>query len=356
MLVFDMKTHRKLYERMISAGNLTLAWRRARRNKTSKPYVIEFERNLEKNLVELHLELKNKSYVPRPLQTFVLRDPKTRKISKSHFRDRIVHHAVCLILEPIYDKIFITDCCANRKGKGTIYALKRFDKFKRKVSKNGTKIGTISNNDVRGYCLKADITHYFEEVNHEILLKILAKKINDADAMWLIKQIVKNSPYGDKKGMPLGNLTSQFFANIYLNELDYFVKHKLKVKFHIRYVDDFMILDESKEKLFELKEQINNFLKTNLKIELHPQKSRIIPLLKGVDFVGFRNFYHYRLLRKRNVRSMEQKLKFFREDGIRFGSVFDSYKGWQAYAKWGNTYKVRKKVKREIIDSVWNRV
>jgi len=351
-----MKTYKRLYERMIFAGNLTLAWRRARKDKTGKHYVIEFEKDIEKNIVELHLELKNKSYTPRPLQTFVLRDPKTRKISKSHFRDRIVHHAVCLVLEPIYDKIFIADCCANRKRKGTTYALRRFDKFKRKVSKNGTKIGKISNNDVRGYCLKADIKHYFEEVDHDILLKILAKKVNDRDAMWLIKQIVKNSPYGDKKGMPLGNLTSQFFANIYLNELDYFVKHDLRIKFYIRYVDDFMILHESKEKLRDLKEQINNFLKVKLKIELHPQKSRIIPLLKGIDFVGFRNFYYYRLLRKRNIRSMEQKLKLCKDDMIRFGSILDSYKGWQAYAKWGNTYKIRKKIKYKIVDILWDKI
>ena len=159
-----------------------------------------------------------------------------------------------------------------------------------------------------------------------------------------------------KKGMPLGNLTSQFFANLYLNEFDYFVKHKLKTKYYIRYVDDFVILHKSKEQLEKWKEQINIFLKESLKIELHPQKSRIIPLSKGVDFVGFRNFYYRTLLRKRNIRTMRKKIQIFKKGEIYFDSLFDSYQGWQAYAKWANTHKLREKIKRKIIDIIWDRI
>ena len=152
--------------------------------------------------------------------------------------------------------------------------------------------------------------------------------------------------------MPLGNYTSQFFANVYLNELDYFVKHKLKIKYYIRYVDDFVILHNSKKQLIEWKEEINEFLKEKLKLELHPQKSRIISLYRGIDFVGFRNFYRYRLLRKRNIRGMRRKIELFKKGAIGFNTLFESYQGWQAYANWGNTHKLRNKIKNEIIDAV----
>jgi len=153
--------------------------------------------------------------------------------------------------------------------------------------------------------------------------------------------------------MPLGNYTSQFFANLYLNKLDYFAKHTLKSKYYIRYVDDFVILHSSKKQLLEWKEQIGKFLQTELKIELHPQKSKIIPLSKGIDFVGFRNFYHYRLLRKRSIRKMRNKIKSFRQGKIFFRELMDSY---QAYARCANTHKLREAIKREIINAVWEKV
>ena len=156
--------------------------------------------------------------------------------------------------------------------------------------------------------------------------------------------------------MPLGNYTSQFFANVYLNTFDYFVKHKLKAKYYIRYVDDFVIFSQSKKQLQKWKEEINKFLQEKLKLKLHPQKSRIIPLSRGVDFVGFRNFQNHRLLRKRNIKSMKRKIHLFKEGVIDFHTLAESYQGWQAYAKWGNTYKLRRKIKREIIDAVWDKV
>ena len=175
-------------------GNLVLAWRKARKHKTKKDYVVEFEKDLIKNLLELHTELKNQTYSPKPLKNFIIRDPKTRKISKSDFRDRIVHHAIILVIEPIFDKMFIYDSCASRIGKGNLFALKRFNEFKRKVSRNGKTKGWFDNNQVKGYCIKADIKHYFEEVNHEVLIDILSKKIKDEKAIWLIKQILSNTP------------------------------------------------------------------------------------------------------------------------------------------------------------------
>ncbi len=149
--------------------------------------------------------------------------------------------------------------------------------------------------------------------------------------------------------MPLGNLTSQFFANIYLNELDYFIKHRLKARYYIRYVDDFVILSNSKEQLEIWKQDINEFLKEKLKLELHPEKSKIIPLSKGIDFVSFRNFYYFKLLRKRNIVSMKNKLCEIEMEGGKINSkIIESFQGWQAYAKGANTYKLREKMLEKV--------
>ncbi len=147
--------------------------------------------------------------------------------------------------------------------------------------------------------------------------------------------------------MPLGNLTSQFFANIYLNELDKFLKHQLKSKFYIRYVDDFIILHKSKDQLKIWKKEINNFLKIDLKLELHPDKSKIIPISRGIDFVGFRNFYHFKLLRKRNIKNMNLKLNKYQQGEISKQKIQEIFQGWKAYAKWGNTYKLRKNINKK---------
>ena len=174
-----------LYEQIYNLSNLILAWRKARKGKTKKNYVIEFESNLFKNLIKLSNELKNQTYQPEPLKNFVLRDPKTRKISKSAFPDRIVHHAIVRIIEPFFEKSFIYDSCANRIRKGNLFALKRFELFQRKVTKNNSRIA---------FCFKADIKHYFKEVNHEILIEILSKRIKDKKVIWLIAQVLNNTP------------------------------------------------------------------------------------------------------------------------------------------------------------------
>ncbi len=232
-----MKTYNNLYSELISLGNLTLAWRKARKGKTGREEIIEFEENLEKNLLGLHYELKNQTYKPIPLKTFILRDPKTRVISKSDFRDRVVHHALIRVIGPIFEKQFIYDSCAGQKGKGTLFAVKRFDKFSRKVTNNFTTCG---------FCWKADIKHYFQSINHEKLMEIIGRRIKDDRVLWLFWQILKNGY--EEKGLPLGNYTSQFLANVYLNDLDYFVKQVLRAKYYIRYVDDFVLLHESQKK------------------------------------------------------------------------------------------------------------
>ncbi len=188
-----MKTYKNLYRNIYSYDNLFLAYKKARKGKTKKDYVIEFEKNLKNNLLQLQEELMRQTYSPKPLKSFILRDPKTRKISKSEFRDRIIHHALVRVIEPIFDKSFINGCCANRIGKGTLYALKLFDKYQRKVTRNNSRIA---------FCLKADIKHYFHEVNHEILIEIIKRKISDKKVIWLINQILSNMPIGGGASNP----------------------------------------------------------------------------------------------------------------------------------------------------------
>ena len=354
---YKMKTYKNIYEKIISKKNLVLAWKKARKRKTKKDYVIEFEEILPFNLRKIHKELSLQTYSPKPLKNFVLRDPKTRKISKADFRDRVVHHAICNVIEPVFDKTFIYDNSANRKNKGNLFAIKRFYFFMRKVSRNGKINGWFNNNQIKGYCLKADIKHYFEEIDHEILLNILQKKIKCEKTIWLIKQILKNKVEIERerdahssltKGMPLGNLTSQFFANLYLNELDQFVKYKLKTKYYIRYVDDFVILHKSREQLESWKKEIENFLKEKLKLGLHPDKSRIISLSKGVDFLGFRNFYYYKLLRKRNVSSMKRKVSLFKQGKISKEKFDQIFQGWEAYSNRTNNFWLKEKMIKNI--------
>ncbi|MFH1053360.1 MAG: reverse transcriptase domain-containing protein [Candidatus Woesearchaeota archaeon] len=335
---------KRLYEELCTYDNIQLAFTKSRRGKTLKSYVIKFEEDLINNLRQLQHELITQTYKPMPLVTFILRDPKTRKISKSDFRDRIVHHAICNVIEPIFDKTFIYDNYANRIGKGTFSAIERFDQFKRKV---------LSNDKKACYVLKADVKHYFETVDHNILMSILERKIEDNKLLNLIKIIISNHNTSEpEKGMPLGNLTSQFFANVYLNELDQFVKHKLRAKYYIRYVDDFVIFHSDSKALEDYKTRIDKFLKHRLELCLHPDKSKIIKLKTGVGFLGFRIFFSHKLVRKKNLLKFEKKFnemrEEYKEDIIPREKVLERFEGWLAYVQHANTYKYRKHLVREF--------
>jgi len=347
-----MQACENLYDELCSFENLCLAYRKARKGKSSKPYVADFSMNMEQELMKLKKELEDFSYNPRPLKKFVIRDPKTRVISASDFRDRIVHHALCNIIGPVFEKSFIHDSYANRKGKGTHAAMKRFDAFKKKVSGNGRILPHAKDTSmVAGYVLKADIKHCFNSIDHYKMLEMIGRKIKDRDVMWLMKKIIRNSP-NHGKGMPLGNLTSQFFANVYLTELDTFVKHELNARFYIRYMDDFLIMDSSYSVLEEFKKRISFFLECKLKIELHPEKSNIIPLHKGTNFLGFRIFYYYKLPKKSNFRAMERRIgkmiSMFSKGEMEKSKVMESMEGWNSYAIHGNTYKARRSMSKRI--------
>jgi retron-type reverse transcriptase len=348
-----LKTYKKLWDKLTSFENLEDAYLKARKRKTNNPKVVEFDEHWRLNLCILLRELRDKTYRPRPLKRFVLRDPKTRIICVSDFRDRVVHHALVNILQPIFEPRFIYDSYASRKGKGTMAALQRFDLFKRRVTKNGRLTENARNdNDVAGYVLKADIKQYFQTVDHKVLSGMMRRRVKDENVMWLVRTILENNTsqvHG--KSMPLGNWTSQFFANVYLNELDQFVKHKLKAKYYIRYVDDFVILHNSIKTLCSYKENIGHFLKS-LKLELHPEKCRIIPLRRGVAFLGFRMFYHHKIPRERNIRKikarLDELLTDFKDNLIDVEDIHDTFMGWTGYARCGNTYKLRMSMLKEV--------
>ncbi|MDP4012579.1 MAG: reverse transcriptase domain-containing protein [Candidatus Nanoarchaeia archaeon] len=351
-----MKTYNNLYGELYSFKNLELAFKKAKKRKSKRPYVKEFEANLLNELNKLKQELEYQTYKPQQLKRFIVRDPKTRTIHASSFRDRVVYHALVNIISPIFEKRFIHDSYASRINKGTHNAILRFDKFKRKVSNNGRLVKNAKdNNSVKGYILKADIRHYFETVDHEVLLNVLERRIKDERVIWLIKQILNNFDIKIAgKGMPLGNLTSQFFANIYLNELDYFVKQEIRARYYIRYVDDFVIMHQQKDVLESYKQKIDYYLMNSLKLKLHSDKSKIIPLKNGVTFLGYKNFYYYRLLRKNNKRRFErdfnEKLILLKEGVLVKDNILEGLQGWFGYAIWANTYRLRKEVIARIVN------
>jgi len=284
---------------------------------------LEFEFNLEDNIFQLYQELRNKTYKHSKYTSFYIQDPKLRHIHKATIHDRIIHHLISKYLNQIYDKTFIFDSYSCRLNKGTHKAVNRLKKFSLKQSKN---------NKINFYCLKCDIKKFFDSIDHKILIGILKQKIKDKDISWLITEIINSFQKDRNKGIPLGNLTSQHFANIYLNELDQFIKHKLRAGYYIRYTDDFVILDKNKEFLEELIIPINNFLKNKLNLCLHPDKIIIRKYNQGIDFLGYVTLPYHRVLRTKTKRRMFKRV---------------NHKNLQSYLgvlKHCNSYKLEKKL------------
>jgi len=288
-------TNDELFEEIISLENLFEAWKEFRRGKGRKLEVQQFELHLEDNIFALHHDLKNGNYCHGTYESFYVCDPKRRHIHKPGVRDRLVHHAIFRILEPMYDKSFIYDVWSCRKEKGTHGAVKRFQKIAWKLSRNNTRPVWV---------LKMDIEQYFANVDQEILLNLLARKITDKKCLDLLRIVIKSF----SQGIPLGNLTSQLFANVYLNELDRFITHNLRLKFYSRYGDDFMVLNKNRSILINLIPTIRNFLSNALKLVLHPQKIILSPYHKGIDFLGFVCFPFYRVLRTKTKKRLLAKV------------------------------------------------
>jgi len=289
------------YQDIISVENLLEAWREFLRGKRKKLDVQEFGHNLMDNILELHRDLKSKTYVHGSYHAFNISDPKLRNIHKASVRDRLLHHALYRKLYSYFDKKFIHDSYSCRVGKGTYKAIQRFRKYSDMVSKNHTNTCWV---------LKCDIRKFFASIDQNVLMDIVTRYINDQDTVNLIDGIVRSFNVGETdKGLPLGNLTSQLLVNIYMNEFDQFVKHALKAKHYIRYADDFVFLSQDKAKLESLIPQIADFLENKLSLLLHPRKVQIKTLASGVDFLGWVHFTDHSVLRTTTKRKMFRELE-----------------------------------------------
>ncbi|KKR07519.1 MAG: Retron-type reverse transcriptase [Parcubacteria group bacterium GW2011_GWC2_39_14] len=314
-----------VFDKIISIENLYGAWREFKRGKTSKKDVLCFEFNLEDNLFNLAEELKLGNYLVEKYDFFYVRDPKLRPIHKASVRDRVVFQAVFRVLYPVFDKQFIHDSCSCRYKKGIHFAVARLRRFCAKVSNNYHQ---------QAFALKCDVKKFFYSIDHVILKKLIKRNIEDTRLLHLIDIIVDSFSVAPEKGLPLGNVTSQLFANIYLNELDIFIKHELHEKFYLRYCDDFIILSESQSHLFDLIPIISEFLSSELKLKLHPGKVQLKKMTQGIDFLGYVTLPYYGVLRTKTKQRMFRKVIAASEkldadliDKIGFNQVLQSYLG-----------------------------
>jgi len=296
------KTHNNLYPKVCDFGNIYDAFLKARKGKRYRNDVLMFSSRLEENLIDIQNNLIWKTYSPLPFREFYVHDPKKRLIQAPAFRDRVVHHALCNVIEPLFERKFIYDSYACRRGKGTHTAVARLQRFMRKLRRNYDNF----------YVLKADISQYFPSINHSILMNIIQRTIRCKDTLWLIETIVSQTD----QGLPIGALTSQLFANVYLNELDHHIKDQLGVKYYMRYMDDFVIAHPDKKYLKRLLCDIQDFLTTKLALRLNP-KTRIYPYTHGVDFAGYRTWPTHILPRKRNVKRARRMFRKLMKDYAR---------------------------------------
>ncbi len=340
------------YDDIISLENLCLAWQEFIRGKRNKRDVQEFGYQLMDNIIALHTDLANKTYAHGGYQSFRICDPKPRHIHKASVRDRLLHHAIYRILYPFFDHTFIADSFSCRDEKGTHKALNRFRVIAYKVSRNHT---------VTCWVLQCDIKKFFASIDHTILLRILREHIPDQDIMWLLGQVIRSfrtdivlsralqwrgdlrlprryTPRNDSKvGLPLGNLTSQLFANVYMNEFDQFAKHRLKAKHYIRYADDFVLMNEEKQWLETQLPRIAQFLQERLHISLHENKVIVQTFASGVDYLGWVHFIDHRVLRRATKRRMMRRIKELPTE-----EILQSYLGLLQH---GNAFQTQEQAK-----------
>jgi RNA-directed DNA polymerase len=351
-----VRTFKGLYPQIYDFDNLWLAWRRGRRGGKRKwPTVASFEVDLEQNLWALHEELRDRTYQPGPYRHFTIREPKPRRISAAPFRDRVVHHALMQVTWPIFEAHMIHDSYACRQGKGTHRALDRCQQFCRS----------------HRYVLQCDVVQFFPSIDHAILRAQLARHIACADTLWLIDRILGSGAgvlrdhydmvyfEGDDllaatrpRGLPIGNLTSQNWANAYLNDLDQFVKHTLRCRAYLRYCDDFLLFAGDKATLWAWRSEIVDKL-AGLRLTLHQARAQVYPVKAGIPWLGFRVFPSHRRLRRRNVKAFARRLRAQRDayqaGEMTLDEIQQSLQSWIAHARHGNTYRLRQALMRQVI-------
>lgn len=339
-----MRRFGNLFEEIISFENILAASRKARKGKRFKAGTALFEYNLENNIFTIIDLLKSKTWQPGVYTDFYIHDPKKRMISAAPYFDRVVHHALINVIGPVLSRSFIYDTYACIKDKGTHKAVSRYREFQKKFP----------------YVLKCDIQKYFQNIDHEILYIKIENKIKCRDTLWLVRTVIDSrctkgetiyfpgdelfTPVNRKKGIPIGNLTSQFFANLYLNDFDHYIKEEIKAGGYIRYCDDFVIFGESKQWLNTVKADIREYLAT-LRLRMHKNKSRVYTISDGVDFLGYRIFPEYMLVRKRIVKQYRKKLKKMAEDyskgEIALADVTCSIQSWIGHVRHADSYRIR---------------
>jgi len=345
-----MKSYKHLYPQIWSFENLYLAYRKARKGKRAREGAASFERIQEEQLLSLQEELISKSYSPGAYHSFYIHDPKKRLISAAPFRDRVIHHALCRVIEPIWECRFIHDTYANRVGKGTHRALDRTTQFARQYR----------------YVLQCDIRQFFPSIDHTILMSELAHRIHDPEALWLCSRILYSGvdvlaeeyqmtwfPGDDllaairPRGLPIGNLTSQFWANVYLNNLDHFIKRELKCPAYLRYVDDFLLFSDEKKCLHDWRDAIIEKL-AEIRLKIHEESAQVFPVNTGIPFLGFRIYPDHRRVKSRKVIHFRRKLKTMVSDysmgKIPISSLHASIQGWINHVRYADSWGLRRSI------------
>ncbi len=340
-----MKRVKNLWSDFVSFENLFIAAVKARKGKRFKKPVLTFHHDLESNILKLQRKLLDGSYRPGKYYSFEIHEPKKRTIYAAPYIDRVVHHALINIIEPVFEPSFYYHSYACRVGKGMHKAIKTCREYVRK----------------NPYCLKCDVSKYFQSIDHGILKDFIRRKLSDERLLNLIDIIIDFSPItpsepqyfpGDdlftpverRKGIPIGNLTSQFFANLYLNELDTFIKQILRVRYYIRYMDDFLIFHRSKSVLKEYRQSVIHHLQ-RLRLFMHPSKREIFPVKNGVPFLGFNVYPNIIRLKKENIRRFIRRMKRKRFElytgKISRAELNASLYAWIGHVNAGNTWKLR---------------
>ena len=349
-----MKTYKNLYPQICAFENIHLAYRKARQGKRGREPAAAFEFDLEANLIQLQRELLEKTYRPGSYHSFYIHDPKRRLISAAPFRDRVVHHALCNLVEPLFERRFIFDSYANRVGKGTHKALDRCQQFARRFR----------------YVLPLDVRQFFPSVDLRLLRQTLARVIADPDVMRLIDLILASGATvlrdeyqmvwfpGDDlfaaerpRGLPIGNLTSQFWANCYLDPFDHFVKRELRCQGYLRFVDDFLLFADDKPTLWAWRGAVVERL-ARLRLTVHERRAHPRPVTEGIPFLGFVVFPTHRRLKRRNVvnyrRRLRELMTGYRAGDIPAGRVSGSVLGWINHARYGDTWGLRGDVLKSV--------
>lgn len=330
-----MKRYGYLFDRVVSFENLLKASKDAFKGKKHKQKVARFYFDMEKEILKLQEELKDKTYEPRPLTRFKIIEPKVREIGAPEFRDRVVHHAVCSVIEPLFERSYIYHSYACRKGKGTHRAIEHAQALSKKYD----------------YYLKCDIKKYFESVDHRNLKRLLERKFKDPKLLWLLEKII--DAYGEQgRGIPIGCLTSQHLANFYLDSFDHLIKDELGVKGYLRYMDDFVLFHNEKERLHELRAKFADFLREDLRLALKEKVTVLAPCTEGLPFLGFRIYPGLIRIKRQNKKRLIRKLRK-REEEYNKGSISEekyeqSLRSITEHLKIADTYRLRRDIFEEM--------